>query len=183
MTVRTILQEALAVVARDHTAVQLSVDQQGNKVRNPRSPLAVAWSSVGALVKVAPRYPNVVAEDKSPGNTDEAWRAYEVLERVAVLQGFAHTVEVDEAGQQYALAMFRKALTLVDDPPRRARKPAGATGAGAERGRGVINRQETGWFYAYCACGVCGPPRKHHQAAVADSRAHASVCSSKGNLR
>lgn len=125
MSVMQILQDALQVVARDHTPVQLSVDEHGLKVRNPRAPQAAAWSSVGALVKVAPRYPDIVAEGKSPGNTDEGWEAYVLLDRVARLQGFAHTVAVDEAGQQFALAMFRKALTLVDAPPRRSPwKPA-----------------------------------------------------------
>jgi hypothetical protein len=134
MTVRQVLQEALAVITRDHTATQLSVDQHGRKVKNPRGPRAVAWSSVGALIKVAPRYPDIVVEGKSPGNTDEAWEAYVLLDRVARLQGFADTVRVDEAGQQFALAMFRKALTLVDDPPRASRRaPAAGTGA-APRG-------------------------------------------------
>lgn len=134
MSVRQILQEALAVVARDHTAVQLSVDEHGVKVRNPRNPQAAAWSSVGALVKVAPRYPDIVAEGKSPGNTDAAWEAYVLLDKVARLQGFAHTVAVDQAGQPFALAMFRKALTLIDEPARPPRrKPAAGTGA-APRG-------------------------------------------------
>lgn len=133
MTVRQIIQEALAVISRDHTPVQLSVDVHGQKVRNPRNPQAAAWSSVGALVKVAPRYPDVVAEDKSPGNTNEAWEAYVLLDDVARLQGYADTTKVDEAGQAAALAMFRKALTLVDDEPHRPLHAAAGVGA-APRG-------------------------------------------------
>jgi hypothetical protein len=41
----------------------------------------------------------------------------------------------------------------------------------------MIQRQESGWFYAWCRCGVCGPPRVRKALARRDERAHASVCS------
>lgn len=131
MSVIQILQDAKQIVARDHCAVQLSVDAHGRKVRNPLAPAAAAWSTVGALVKVAPRRPEVVAEHKSPGNTEEAWQAYLLLEQAAVQQGYANTVEVDEAGHGAVMAMFDRALQIAPAAPRRKRAPG--TGA-APRG-------------------------------------------------
>lgn len=44
----------------------------------------------------------------------------------------------------------------------------------------MIRKQEHGLsFYAYCACGVCGPIRRSRDAAKADDRAHRQVCSEK----
>jgi hypothetical protein len=34
-------------------------------------------------------------------------------------------------------------------------------------------------FYAYCRCGVCGPMRRTVEAAKADEKAHAEVCSER----
>lgn len=134
MTARQILQEALAVISRGHTPVQLSADLHGVKVRNPLNERAAAWSSVGALIKVAPADAKITAEHLAPGHLGTAWTAYELLEKAARLQGHATTVEADRAGQAAALAMFRKALTLVDDQPRRRGfKPSAGTGA-APRG-------------------------------------------------
>lgn len=31
-------------------------------------------------------------------------------------------------------------------------------------------------FYAYCACGLCGPMRRNIEAARLDEEAHAEVC-------
>jgi hypothetical protein len=127
VSVGQILREAKQVVAREHTAVQLAVDAHGRKVRNPLHPTAVAWSTVGALVKVAPRRPEVVAEGKSPGSSDDANRAYDLLEEVAVSQGFANTVEVDQAGHGAVLRLFDRAMQLAPDEPRHKR--AAGTGS------------------------------------------------------
>lgn len=138
MSVELVLREAKQVVARDHTAVQLSVDVHGLKVRNPIAPAAVAWSTVGALIKVAPRNPGIVAENKSPGNTDEAYRAYLLLEDAAVEQGFAHTVAVDEAGHGPVLAMFDRAIDAAQRMPQRARRKRAAGTGSRPRGEAAI---------------------------------------------
>lgn len=130
MSVDQILREAKQVCARDHTATQLAVDAHGQKVRNPLAPAAVAWSTVGALIKVAPRNPGVVAEGKSPGNTDDAYRAFLLLEEAAVEQGFLCTVDVDEAGLGAVQACFDRAIDAAKRMPGRARrKPAAGTGS------------------------------------------------------
>jgi hypothetical protein len=98
MTARQVLQEALAVISRDHTRVQLSADLHGAKVRNPLHGTAAAWSSVGALIKVAPADAKVTAEHLAPGHLGAAWQAFLLLEEAAVQQGYANTVEVDRAG-------------------------------------------------------------------------------------
>jgi hypothetical protein len=43
----------------------------------------------------------------------------------------------------------------------------------------MIHRQDYGAFYAWCRCGVCGPPRGKHSDARNDDRAHTSVCSTR----
>jgi hypothetical protein len=43
----------------------------------------------------------------------------------------------------------------------------------------MIHRQDHGTLYAYCHCGVCSPPRRSRAAALADDRAHTSVCSTR----
>lgn len=121
MSVGQILREAKQLVQRDHTAVQLAVDERGQKVRNPLAPTAVAWSTVGALIKVSPRRPEIVAEGKSPGSSDDANRAYDLLEEVAVSQGFAHIGEVDDAGHGAVQRLFDRAMQLAPEPPRHKR--------------------------------------------------------------
>lgn len=132
MTPRHVLREAYEVVKRDRTATQLAVDAHGVKVKNPRSPRAAAWSSVGALIKVAPRYPKIVSDDGVPGHIDAAWTAFEFLTIAAEQQGYTNTVEVDRAGPEAVYAMFLRALDLApaDEPsgPDR-RRPSSSTGA------------------------------------------------------
>lgn len=131
MTPRQVLREAYEVVKRDHTATQLSVDEHGIKVKNPRSPKAAAWSTVGALIKVAPRYPNVVSDDGVPGHIDAGWTAFEFLTIAAEQQGYTNTVEVDRAGPEAVYAMFLRAIDLApaDESSRVRRRPASGTGA------------------------------------------------------
>lgn len=136
MTARQVLQEALQLITREHTHVQLSADEHGLKVRNPLNVRAVAWSSVGALIRVAPADAKVTAEHLAPGHLGAAWEAFLLLEEAAGLQGYANTVEVDRAGRDAALRMFWKALQLAPDavPGRRASwGRAGGTGS-APRG-------------------------------------------------
>lgn len=134
MTSRQVLSESMQIIPRHHTSVQLSVDERGLKVRNPLHPRAVAWSSVGAMIKVAPGDAKIVAEDKSPGHMPAVGDAYDLLEEAARLQGYANTVEVDRAGAAAARRMFEKALQLAPDERRvRPLRSSGGTGA-APRG-------------------------------------------------
>lgn len=135
MTPKQVLREAYEVVRRDHTHVQLAVDARGVKVKNPRSPRAAAWSTVGALIKVAPRYPNVISDDGVPGHIDAGWTAFELLTIAAEQQGHANTVEVDRAGPDAVYAMFLRALDLAPADEPRTRYPA-AVGTGTSP-RGV----------------------------------------------
>ena len=137
MSVLTVLREAKAICKYAHTATQLAVDANGMKVRNPIAPSAVAWSSVGALIKVAPGNPSIVAENRSPGHTVEAHRAFLLLEDAAVDQGCANTVEVDRAGFGPVMAMFDRAMQLAPDVEPARRKPAAGTGS-APRGQRAV---------------------------------------------
>ena len=133
VTARQVLKEALAVIARAHTPVQLSTDLHGAKVRNPLNQQAAAWSSVGALIKVAPADAKITAEHLAPGHLGAAWQAFLLLEQAARQQGFVNTVQVDEAGLAAAQRMFWRALQLCDDEPRRRPLRTVGTG-GAPRG-------------------------------------------------
>lgn len=136
MNARHVLKSALAVIERDHTAPDpgrtfLAADEHGRGVR-PLDPSAVAWTSVGAICKVAPGLsaadPQVWADHLS-----FAWDAYTLLEQAAEQQGYAHTVDVDRAGREAALRMFWRALQLCDPEPRRRRRntPPAGSGSGA----------------------------------------------------
>lgn len=138
MTVRQVLQEALQVITREHTHVQLSADERGRKVRNPLNVRAAAWSSVGALIRVAPADAKVTAEHLAPGHLGSAWQAFLLLEEAAGLQGYANTVEVDRAGRDAALRMFWKALQLAPEDER------GRVSWGRRSGTGSAPRGATG---------------------------------------
>lgn len=43
----------------------------------------------------------------------------------------------------------------------------------------MIHQQDHGAFYAYCRCGVCAPPRRKWNDALADDLAHIAVCSTR----
>lgn len=132
MTATQVLREAFAVVQRDHTAVQLAVDVHGDRVRNPLAPSAAAWSTVGALIKVAPANAKMVAEHKAPGHIGAAWEAFLLLTEAATQQGYGGdcpTVYVDRAGPAAVANMFMRALQLADDEPRARRRPAAGIGS------------------------------------------------------
>lgn len=124
---KRVLREALAIVARDHCRVQLAVDYRGRKCA-PLAREAIAWSTVGALIKVAPN-----REPDGPSHTWPAWLAYLALQEQAERMGFLGTAAVDRAGQAEAVHMFRRALNA--DTERRAmgsRPRAGTRPRGAE---------------------------------------------------
>lgn len=128
MSVRQVLKEALAVTTRAHSTTQLATDAHGVKVR-PLDSRAVAWSSTGALIKVAP------SGQSTPGmvqHTEDAWQAYLLLGDAATEQGYEHVAAVDTAGCAAAQRMFWRALQLVDPAPRRrTRATTGSTPRGA----------------------------------------------------
>lgn len=136
MSVTAVLREAKALVYRAHTPVQLAVNAQGVNVR-PLDPAAVAWSSTGAIGKVAPWM---------SGTDDRVWfdltedgkAAWDLLDEAARLQGYrlgeAPIVSVDRDGLPAVLRCFAKAILLAPEEPRRPRfKPSAGTG-GAPRG-------------------------------------------------
>lgn len=132
MTAKQVLSAALVLLdnGRAHASPPLwttflAIDEPGLKVR-PRDPRAVAWTSVGALCKVAPGYsasdPSVYAD-----HTDAAWSAYLLLDEAALKQGHATTVEADRAGWAAVDAMFAHAIDLYE-PPRRRLSAVGTGG-------------------------------------------------------
>lgn len=137
MSVQTVLREAKAVVLRAHTPVQLAVDARGVNVR-PLDPRAVAWSSTGAVGKVAAWM---------SGTDDTVWfdltadgnAAWDLLNEAARLQGYrrdehAPIADVDRDGLPAVLRCFAKAMQIAPgEPRRRGLKPAAGTG-GAPRG-------------------------------------------------
>lgn len=134
MSVVQILREAKALVYRSHTPVQLAVNAAGVNVR-PLDPEAVAWSSTGALGKVAP------ARSQDDDGcwfdlTTDGKAAWDLLDEAARLQGYrlgeAPIVSVDKAGLRAVLACFAKAIWLAPTEPAHY-KPA-ATGS-APRGQ------------------------------------------------
>lgn len=125
MTPKDVLKAALRIIERQHTSTQLAVDADGRKVV-ALHPGAVAWSSVGALIKVAPSH----AEPPAPQHTNAAWDAFLLLTEAAEQQGYPHTAAVDEAGREAALRMYWRALQLVEPETRRRRRaPAPGTGS------------------------------------------------------
>jgi hypothetical protein len=136
VSVLEILKDAKAVVYRAHTPVQLAVNAAGVNVR-PRDPGAVAWSSTGALGKVAPWM---------SGSDDRVWfdltedgkAAWDLLNEAARLQGYrddtAAVTLVDRDGLSAVLRMFAKAILIAPDEPRRARFKTSAATGGSPRG-------------------------------------------------
>lgn len=135
VSVTQILREAKEVVVRSHTATQLAVNAAGVNVR-PLDPSAVAWSSTGALGKVAAWMSQTDPEiwfDLTPdGNA-----AFDLLNDAARLQGYrlgeAPIVSVDRDGLQAVLRAFAKAILIApsEDRPRRAAARTGAQPRGA----------------------------------------------------
>lgn len=137
MTARDVLKEALRVVERDHCAPPpwrtfLAVDDTGQGVK-PLDPRAVAWTSIGAVCKVAPGLsatdPTVWADHVSV-----AWEAALLLDEAAGQQGYAHSTNVDRAGRAAALRMFWRALQLAEPdhtPGGRRRRAAAGAGSGS----------------------------------------------------
>lgn len=124
---KDVLKAALAVVTRDHAQITrgLAVDQHGQPVA-PTDPSAVAWTSAGALIKVAPSH----QEPPALTHTVEAGEAYDLLERVAAEQGYQSPSAVDAAGREAVQRMFWRALNLTEPPERRRwRGPALRTGS------------------------------------------------------
>lgn len=135
MSAAQVLREAKQVVARAHTPVQLAVDARGVNVR-VLDPRAVAWSSTGALGKVAPwmsRDDDRIWFDL----TADGKAAWDLLDEAARLQGYrlgeAPIVSVDREGLPAVLMCFAKAIQLAPDAVRRARR-------GAARGTGSLPR-------------------------------------------
>lgn len=126
MSALQILREAKAVVYRAHSPVQLAVDARGVNVR-PLDPTAVAWSSTGALGKVAPWMsaddPKIWFDLTTDGNA-----AWNLLDEAARLQGYrlgeAPIVSVDQDGLPAVLRCFAKAMQLAPEPEFRRRTPA-----------------------------------------------------------
>ena len=86
MSVTAILKDAKAVVQRAHTPVQLAVNANGVNVR-PLDPGAVAWSSTGAIGKVAP-WMSRTDEKVWFDLTEDGYAAWELLNDAARLQGY-----------------------------------------------------------------------------------------------
>lgn len=124
---RHVLRRALIVVSRDHTVTQLAVDEHGRKI-GPCSGRAVAWSTAGALIRVAPnRAPG------GPSHTWAAWLAWLELQAAAEHDGYRSVVEVDQAGAREVWAMFSRALNQEIEPfRRRDRAAAGSRPRGDE---------------------------------------------------
>lgn len=132
MTAKHVLREALAVIERDHAAPPpfqtfLAVDEHGEPVR-PVDATAVAWTSVGAVCRVAPALsasdPQVWADHISV-----AFEAAGLLDQAALLQGYPDTTSVDRAGREAAMRMFWCAINFADPEPRRRLRSATGTGS------------------------------------------------------
>lgn len=128
MSVTDVLSEAKALVYRAHTPTQLAVNAAGVNVR-PLDPGAVAWSSTGALGRVAPwmsREDDRIWFDL----TEDGNRAFDLLNEAARLQGYrrdneAPVADVDRDGLSAVLRCFGKAILLApEDETRRRRAPA-----------------------------------------------------------
>ena len=129
VSVVQILREGKQLVYRAHSPVQLAVNAQGVNVR-PLDPSAVAWSSTGALGRVAP------ARSRDDENvwfdlTTDGATAWDLLCEAARLQGYrsddlAPIADVDRDGIAAVLRAFAKAMQLAPEEPRH--KPA-ATGS------------------------------------------------------
>lgn len=129
MTARDVLREAKHLVTRAHTPTQLAVDARGVNVR-PVDPSAVAWSSTGAIGKVAPGR-SIHDEKVWFDHTEAGYQAWLLLNEAARLQGHpGHTpvINADRAGLPAVLRVFDKALQLTPDADRRSRRgsPRGA---------------------------------------------------------
>lgn len=138
MTATQVLTEALEVIKRDHTSVQLAVTARGQKCR-PLDPDAVSWSSVGAICKVAPG--RSVHDDTCwADHTEAGWEAFLLLCDAARQQGYRDLLDlgcvamVDAAGESPAWTMFARALQLA--PDRRKHRPRAGAGSGSSP-RGV----------------------------------------------
>lgn len=134
MSAAQVLREAKAVVQRAHTPTQLAVDARGVNVR-PLDPTAVAWSSTGALGKVAAwmsRDDDRIWFDL----TEDGNAAFDLLNEAARLQGYrrdehAPIADVDRDGLPAVLRCFAKAIHLAPDAPRR-RALTSASGTGGQ---------------------------------------------------
>jgi hypothetical protein len=128
-TQREILSAALPIVQRDHSSTQLAVNAEGVRVP-PTAPLAVSWSSAGAIIHVAP------SRAKWPGvqHTSAAFDAYGLLEDAAKVMGYPNPAMVDVAGPRRAVEMFLRAINAAPDEPRRAGRSHGV----GSRPRGVV---------------------------------------------
>jgi hypothetical protein len=125
--VRDTLKAVLAVMQREHAPIRrgLAVDEHDRPVA-PGDPTAVAWTVAGALIKVAPSHELPPALT----HTQAAAEAYDLLERVAVEQGYPSPAAVDVAGREAVLRMLWRAINLIEpDPKHRRRGPAAGTGS------------------------------------------------------
>jgi hypothetical protein len=136
MSVDQILREAKQVLTQGgHTTQRLAVNHRGDFVR-PLDLKAVAWTSTGAVGKVAPSLSRTHASIHFDLTT-EGQEAIDLLNEAAHLQGYRGDpdyplAEVDKDGLAAALRCFAKAMQLApSERPRR--KPAAGTGS-APRG-------------------------------------------------
>jgi hypothetical protein len=126
--VRRVLVEAKELVLRSPAPTSrrpypLAVSATGERCK-PASTLAVAWSSVGALCRVA--------SDGNPerwsSHTEAGWQAFILLCEVATEHGYACTNDVDKAGAGAVAEMFARAISLADETEQRPRRaPARGT--------------------------------------------------------
>jgi len=131
MSVIAILSAAKAIVYRSHTPVQLAVNEAGVNVR-PLDPGAVAWSSTGALGKVAPWMSGT--DDRTWFDlTEDGKAAWDLLNEAARLQGYrddtAAVTLVDADGLSAVLRMFAKAILIAPEEPRHPRRAPSRVGS------------------------------------------------------